>query len=235
MGLKNKLKGYASGKIIDKKYIGDKVNNVVNKIIEKCDNVNGVKNTDYYISNVTSANYLVIKSRSHSVGGMLGFDNEVDKKDKLGRFEVYDRNNILKYKSDAKIGLTNRDVLNLYDSDNKKIGYVKEWLVSVGFLFVEKNVKKCTMQYNDTVCEFKKYVEFGELHFETLNGDIHIASRNGKDFIIKNSNGIIAELHKVSVKLQNGYVDKYVLEYNDSQYEEIAVLTAIAIDTINVE
>ena len=63
----------------------------------------------------------------------------------LGVIKIVDGNGTLKYKSNAENTITDREILDLFDANGNKIGYVKEHLISTGVPLFEKEVKKCTV------------------------------------------------------------------------------------------
>lgn len=235
MGIKNKLAKLAGDNILEKISSAGSIDNMINSVMDKVDKKIGVGNANDFIKNVKSKYYLVIKSRSYSVGTVAGaLTGVVLTDDLLGRYQVYDGNGVLKYRSDAECNMTNRDILDIYDSEEKRIGCVKEWLVSVGIPLFEKEVKKCTVKYaGNKICELKKYVSFDGLEIEVLDGAVKIKHDDGKEFTLYYRGKRIAQLHTVPIRLKDGYTDKFVMEYDSLEYEAIAVLIAIAIDLIN--
>lgn len=184
-------------------------------------------------------NYLYVKAPSlslKSMGGILA--GNVSNIESFGsRYKIYDLNENIKYFSDYDISLIlDRESITLYDSQKNKIGKVKEYAFSVGVPFFEKEVKKCCVYLkNNLICKLKKYESFGELCFETLEGDIRIKYDKNKprEFIIT-KNKEIARIYTPILKLKDEYVDKYLIEYEDTSNEEIILLTVLAIDIINI-
>lgn len=244
MGLKEKLLQTATTKVAKHIVNSGSVDNAINTAINKLGKLSGMKTTDEVIKNVSQKNYLIIKARSFSVSSIAGMfkDKTPNTNDLLGRFQIVDKDGILKYKSEDKessllsdIVDYDREFLNVYDSSNKKIGSVKEWLVSIGVPLLEKEVKKCTIKIgNEKFCDLKKYESFGDLEFDTLYGDIKVSHKDKKDFTISHKGKKIAALHTVPINLKDGHADKFIIEYDDPEYEIIAVMVAIGIDIINV-
>ena len=236
MGIKNKLAKLAGENILEKISSSGSIDNMINSVMDKIDKNLGIGNANDYVKNVKSKYHLIIKSRSYSVGTIAGaLTGVVLTDDLLGRYQVYDGDGVLKYRSDAECNMTNRDILDIYDAEDKRIGCVKEWLVSVGIPLFEKEVKKCTVKYaGNKICDLKKYVSFDGLEFEVLDGAVKIKyDDDGKEFTLNYKGKKIAQLHTVPIRLKDGYTDKFVMEYDSLENEAIAVLIAIAIDLIN--
>jgi len=191
MSLKGKLISSIGGKVAESILSSEIINNAVNKVSEKAAEKSGYKNIPEYMKNIRSKNYLVIKTRSFSLGTGLAATASIlagkvpNISGDMISYKIYDSNNELKYKSDDESAYMlvdfDRELLSLYDLDNKKIGTVKEWIISVGIPLFEKDVKKCTIKYgNKKICDLKKYVSFGDLEFESLEGDVEIET-DGSD------------------------------------------------------
>lgn len=109
MGIKNKLAKLAGENILEKISSSGSIDNMINSVMDKVDKKLGVGNANDYVKNVKSKYYLVIKSRSYSVGTIAGaLTGVVLTDDLLGRYQVYDSNGVLKYRSDAECNMTNR-------------------------------------------------------------------------------------------------------------------------------
>lgn len=192
--------------------------------------------TDDLIQTANRKNILIVKVRSFSVSTIVGLAKGKDPKtdDWSGRYCISDVDGNIKFRSNSEAAITDRDVLGVYDAYGKKVGTVKEWMVSVGVPLLEKDVKKCTVRLgNEKVCDLKKYTEFGSLHFQTLEGPVRINHMEGKEFKVYHKEREVAELREVPVNLKDGYVDKYVVECADGANEVLVALLSIAIDMIN--
>lgn len=154
--------------------------------------------------------------------------------DYLGRYQIVDGNGILKYKTNAEDTITDREILDLFDASGKKVGYVKEHLISTGVPLLEKKVKKCTVFLRkEKIALLKKYVSFGDLEFDVLEGDVKITHEEGKNFKIHYKGKLVATLHDCPRNFMDGYVDKFVIEYENPADEVVVILLATAIDLIN--
>lgn len=234
MSLKGKLAVLATVKAAEKVIPKGKVDDVVNAALTKIGKANGQKTSEEHIKQIKK-NYLVIKAKSHSLGSMVGIlaGKTPDLSDCYGRYKILDSTGAVKYKSEAEDTLTNRDILDLYDASGQKIGYVKEHLIPVGIPLLEKDVKKCSVYLGkDKIAELKKYVCFGDLSFEATEGNVTIGHQEGKRFKITYNGKLIATLHDVPLNLKDGYVDKFVMEYDDPSDEVVALLLTAAIDII---
>lgn len=235
MGLKGKLKTIAATKIVEKAIPKVSVDDAINSMLNKIGKATGQKTAAEHIQGIKK-NYLIIKSKSYSIVDVVGavIGNSPKMSDYLGRYQIVDRNGTLKYKSNAENTITDREILDLFDANGNKIGYVKEHLISTGIPLFEKEVKKCTVYLGEEkIASLKKYVSFGDLEFEVLEGSVKITHKEGKNFKIQYEGEQIAILHDCPLNLMDGYADKFVMEYDSPKYEVVAVLLATAIDLIN--
>lgn len=225
MSLKEKLIKLEGAKVVKKIVSSSGVDFAVNNVMNKIGKATGMSTTDEYVQKIES-NYLIIKSCSCSVGTITGlFINKMPDTNDLGEgYRVYDSNGNLKYKSDT---------LNMYDANNEKIGSVKERLISVGVPLLEKEVKRCIVYLgNERICELKKYKSFGVLQLEALEGSVEIKCINENNYKISYNGKVVANLHEVPLNFKDGYVDKFVMEYDNTEDEIIGVLLALAFDTL---
>ena len=229
MNIKNKLAKLANT------VASGNLDNAVNALLNKAGQLTGMGTTEDYAKKVTTKYHLIIKSRSYSVGTLINAIKDImpDTDDVYGAYRVYDPDGNLLYSSDSEDTLTMRDVLTICDAHGKKIGSVKEWIMSVGVPLLEKDVKRCTVKMGrEKICDLKKYKSFGDLYFECTEGSVDISHQDGNEFQISYNGRRIAKLHTVPINLKNGYADKFVMEYDQKEDEAIAVMLAIAIDTI---
>lgn len=233
MNLKKKLIKLTKEITTNDKYM---VDNAINTAINKLGKVAGMKEVkDFNNSNKT---YLYVKSASYSFGTMVAALNDKFTDEYRDAYRIYDNESNLKYTSECNIGVfTDKDKIILFDSKQKKVGYVRENYFAVGVPFLEKDVKKCEVYLGEKcVCKLKKYIEFRALHFETLEGKMHISFSDSKKFEykIKRGNKIISVANELPINFVKGYTDKYVLEYRgtESDDEILAVLMTIALDKI---
>ena len=52
-----------------------------------------------------------------------------------------------------------------------------------------------------------------------MYGDIKVSHKDKKDFTISHKGKKIAALHTVPINLKDGYADKFIIEYDDPEYE----------------
>lgn len=235
MGLNGKLKAVVATKIVEKVNQKGLIDDAINSVLNKVGKAAGEKTAAEHIQEIKN-NYLIIKSKSYSIGDVVGIviGNTPKMNDYLGRYQIVDGNGTLKYKSSAENTITNREILDLFDANGNKIGYVKEHLISTGIPLFEKEVKKCTVYLGkEKIALLKKYVSFGDLEFEVLEGSVKISHKEGKNFKIQYEGEQIAILHNCPLNLMDGYADKFVMEYDSPKYEIVAILLATAIDLIN--
>lgn len=235
MNLKGKLTAVVTSKIASTVLNSNSVDNAVNNVLTKLGKATGQKTSSEHIQQ-SQKHCLIIKAKSYSIGTMVGIfkGKDPDLTDYLGRYQIFDVSGNIKYKSAAENTIIDREIIDLYDATDHKIGYVKEHIISVGVPLLEKEVKKCSVYLGThKIAELKKYVSFGDLEFDTLEGDVKITHNKGKTFKIKYHNKLLATLLDMPLNLKDGYVDKFVMEYDDASTEVEAVLLAIAIDLIN--
>lgn len=199
------------------------------------------KTADKVIQKTQTDNVLIIRMRSYSVGTMaatlLGATAGATVGGGKGQYQIVTKDGKEVFASDVETTLlTDRDILTVYDtSDSKrKIGSVKQWLISGGIPLFEKEAKTCTVTLEkDKLCDLKKCVSFGDLQFETLEGSAEVKIKSEDNYSIYYKRKKIAELHELPMKLKDGFVDRYVLEYNEAKDIQVAVMMAIALDVVN--
>lgn len=197
------------------------------------------KTADKIIQKVQTENVLIIKTQSYSISTMaialLGGSNV-----SVGgncRYQITTKDGIEVFASDMETTFfTDRDILTVYDKSNgiRKIGTIKQWLISGGIPLLEKEAKTCTVVVgNEKLCNLKKYISFGDLYIEASDGDIKIKIVSDDNYSIYYHGEKIAELYEMPIKLKDDFVDRYVLEYKEEKDKLVAVMMAIALDTVN--
>lgn len=235
MSLTGMIALFVAGKVAKKAVSNGSVDKAINAVVNKIGKVNGQNKAEEYI-NKTEKRCLIIKAKSYTLGGMIGvlsgdpsYINDCN-----GKYQITDVSGAVIYKSLADNTITDREILNIYDKSGSKIGCVKEHLVSMGIPLLEKDVKKCSVFLrNEKIAELKKSICFGDLEFETLEGNVKILHQQGRNFQVKYRGESILKLHDVPFNMKDGYAEKYVMEYENTTDEVVAVLLAIAIDLIN--
>ena len=232
MSLKEKLSSLATEKLVEKANGG--VDGVINAALNKIGKATGQKMATEYVQN-TQKNCLIIRGKSYSVGTIAGLfaGKTPDLTDCDGYYQIFDTTGTMKYRSTSKDTIMDRDIIDLYDMKGNKIGYVKEHIMSIGVPLLEKDVKRCSVYLGkEKIAVLKKYVSFGELSFETLEGKYKVTCDKGKWYKVFYGAKQIVKLNVVPVNLKNGYVDKFVIEYDDISDEVVAILLATAVDVI---
>lgn len=229
LGLKSFFKEY-----IDDVKESSRYNDSVKKL-KKSMGIGFMENFNYD----SDMKYLIVQRPSYSIWAMgsLLAGNRSNIKEFGSTYKIYDKSRKLKYMSDYDISLIfDKESFTLYDSEKKKIGKVKEYLLSVGFPLFEKEVKKCSVFLQDDIlCRLKKYESFGDTYFETLEGKISIKNQKSDEnkFIIKIGNKIIGTIYSIPLKLKDGLVDRYLIEYKAVENETILALVSLALDIID--
>lgn len=197
------------------------------------------KTADKIIQKTKTENVLIVKMQSYSVGTMAKTLLGVSSATPVGcnnQYQITTKGGTEVFVSDMETTLlTDRDILTVYDTSNgkRKIGTVKQWLISGGIPLFEKEAKTCTVTLEDEkLCDLKKCVSFGDLQIEAFEGRIEIKIKSNDNYSIYHKGKKIAELHELPMKLKDGFVDRYVLEYKEEKDKQVAVMMAIALDTV---
>lgn len=196
------------------------------------------KTADQFIQKAKMENVLIIKMRSYSVGTMAAALLGATSGGGKGQYQIVTTAGKEVFVSDMETTLLmDRDIVSVYDMIGKKrkIGSIKQWVISGGVPLLEKEAKTCTVTLEkDKLCDLKKCVSFGDLQFETLEGRAEVKIKSEDNYFIYYKGKKIAELHELPMKLKDGFVDRYVLEYKEAKDQQVAVMMAIAIDVVNV-
>lgn len=236
MGLKDKLTQIAGAKVVEQLASSGSIENAVNGLLNKIGKATGQSTTDEYIKNIQK-NYLIIKFHSFTIGDVANLiTNRKTKYDvSEGMYCVYDANGVLKYKTNDDSGFwTDKDTYHLLDANNNELGKINEKLFPTGVPLLEKEVKKSDIFIsNEKLCMMKGYESFGDKCFDIYDSIYRIEYKKGKDTVIKHNKETIATLHKVPYNFKEGYTDKYVIEYDNTENELVAVLLTIGFDTVN--
>ncbi len=238
--LEHKLQRAVTDKVTEK-IITNGAEGAVNSAVKMLGKVTGQKTAPEYIKKAEKQ-ILVVKSKSYSLKTLTHTFKRLAK-GKLpnfganqSRYLVVDRTGELKYRSDDTGDALDRTITNVYDSAGARIGYVQEHLNTMGIPMFEKNVKRCSVVlHGEKICTIKKYESFGLTEMDVTDGNINIKANDLCTHIElrnRNTRFPIGELKTVPFILKDGYVDKFVLEYNDPENEAIVVLLAIAVDSI---
>lgn len=199
------------------------------------------KTAEKVIQKTKTDNVLIVRMRSYSVGTMaatlLGTAVGATAGGGKGQYQIVTKDGKEMFASDMETTFfTDRDILTVYDTSNgkRKIGSVKQWLISGGVPLLEREAKTCTVTLEkDKLCDLKKCVSFGDLQFETLEGRAEVKIKSEDNYSIYYKRKKIAELHELPMKLKDGFADRYVLEYKEAKDIQVAVMMAIALDTVN--
>lgn len=196
--------------------------------------------TDKIIKKAKTKNLLIVRTQSYSMGTMaatlLG-STSVTTNGNGSHYQIVTPSGEEQYVSNMEDTLlTDRDILTVYDMRNgkRKIGMVKQYLISVGVPLFEKETKKCTVTMdNEKLCNLKRCISFGNLQLETLDGKAKITIKSEGHYAIYYGRRKIADVHEIPIKLKNGFVDRYVIEYTEDGDQNTAVMMTIALDTVN--
>lgn len=237
MSLKGKILGIAGAEIAKKINAKGFVDNVVNNLSEKAAKSSGIKTLNEY-KKKEDKNYMVFKIPSATIGTMINvFRDPYKAIEKFGSmYQFCDMDGNVKYTSDFDTGLiSDRETVTLYDEKKNKYGKVKEYLISVGIPLFEKEVKKCSVDFEKSnLCKLKKYVSFGELGFETLEGKMYIecSDEKKKKYKIKKGNKIIAKVNELPPKFIDGLAEHYIMEYENVEEEKLITLMVVALNIL---
>ncbi len=232
MSLKNRIFEVASKKIANKIKVEGHVDKAVNDLIEKLVKASGIKSLNDYME-MKENNYMVFKVPSATIGTIVNlFRNPDSVIEKFGSiYQFCDIKGKVKYISDFDTGLIlDRDTVTLYDEKKRVYGKVKECLVSPRMPLFEKKVKKCNVNLEkNNLCKIKKRVLFGSLEFVTLEGKMYIEYVDEKQFNIKKENKTIAKVNELPLKLIDGLVERYIIEYENIEDEKIITLMIVTL------
>ena len=146
-------------------------------------------------------------------------------------YQVSDNNENIKYIGKYKyLSIKNSNnkfkKIEVYDTNNEKIGFIK--------VINSKNFDK------DVKIYFKKSKFVIELRKDKNSHDIYSTSNNLKInkklnfYLLEFEKNKTSKLHMTLIKKERGYMEKYVLEYEDIQNEASQVLLSIAIDMMEI-
>lgn len=243
MSLKDKLVALSVAKVTNKIKTNGIVDGAVNSVFNKIGKAVGQKTTAEHLKN-TKTNYLIIKTYSFSLVTMA---SAIINKGKIleggdsyeTTYQITDASDKLRYKSDAKFTITDRDIFDLYDANDCIIGCVKKHLFPIGIPLLEKEVKKCSVYLGkEKISELKKYKSLVDLISDDINfddiyeGNVTINCKEGNSIKIYYKERLIVTLHEVPLNLKDGYADKFVMEYDNIEDEVIGLLLSIAVDLI---
>lgn len=237
MSLKGKILGLVGAEITKKINAKGFIDNAVNNLLEKSAKVTGIKSVNEY-KKKEDRNYMVFKIPSATIGAMINdFKDSYKLIEKYGSmYQFCDIDGNVKYISDFDTSfISDRETVTLYDEKKNKYGKVKEYLISVGIPLFEKEVKKCSVDFEKSnLCKLKKYVSFGELGFETLEGKMYIEclDEKNKKYKIKKGNKIIAKVNELPLKLVDGLAEHYIIEYKNVEDEKLITLMVVALNIL---
>ena len=136
-----------------------------------------------------------------------------------------------KYLSDKKFN-TDPMLIEVYDIRNEKIGYIKKRIYKDN----EKNIKICSIyRENEKILDIKSPAKSNEILLETEQTKFKINYNKLNAYDFKYQNKQIAKLNITRTKKENGYMEKYVLEYEDKEDEVSLILLSMAINLICCE
>ena len=227
---------------ISLKNVKEKIVDNINGAIEKIGTTDGMQTRKSY-KKKENKKYMYLKQASYSISSLVNMTNQLIKGqdissniDKYGSvYRFYNSQNRLIFTSDYKSSLMlDKETITLYDDKKQKIGYVKENVFSMRVPLFEKDAKKCSIHIGEDIAKIKKYVSFGDLTFETLEGKMYIAYNNSKDqnkhtYTIKKGDKDIAKVTEVPLIFVDGYIDRFIIEYDQKEDEEAIALMTIAL------
>ena len=243
MNLISKL--FEKNKIVSTIPIKDKINDTINKVVEKIEVSNGKQTVDKYHKK-KDKNYMYYKVSSYSVTTMANITTAIIKKkiptveiDNLGAmYIVCDENDNTIYTSDYKFSMiTDKDAVTIYNSEKKIIGKVKEKVFSFKLPFQE-DVVRCQMTLgNKKTCTIKRYKLFRELHFDTEEGGGYYIrynnSNNKKTYRLQKGSKTMAKIIETPMKFVDGYITRYIIEYENPEYKDEIILMTTMLNFLN--
>ena len=158
----------------------------------------------------------------------------------MGRYQVFGDREMLKYKSYAQNTIADREILDVYDAEEKKIGYIKEHIISGRVPGIETKAKTCSVYLGTAKIatlrhSVEKIIGDREHDVSVLDGPYRVAcdfDTFERDFQIYKSGKKLAEVCQKLPSFKTGYVDKLIVDYYGEENEKIVVLLSIALDVI---
>ena len=235
MGLKDKLLKIAGSETVKQIISPENIEATINGLTSKISKSMGQPSTNVRLEK-NQSNCLVIKFKMFSlkeISSLVTGNSSVQAE--KGRYYIFDTNGILKYQTnDENSFFLDKDTYHLFDMDNNELGTIKESVFSVGVPLLEKDVKKCSVFLsNEKLCVLKGYKSFGEKNIEILDSNYCVEyNKSEKHIMIKSNGKKIAKLHILPHHINNGFIDKFVLEYDNSDLEIVAILLSVAISFV---
>lgn len=243
MGLKDTLIGTIASKTLEKIAVSGRADDIVNNTIEKISKVTKEKTSASEIE-IKRKYCIKIKVKSNTIKSvakeMLGLSS--DSGEFWGKYRIVDSSDNLKYVSELKepssilselVGY-DKDTLYVFDTNERKIGKIKENIFShsdlIDYLF-EKDAKRCTIYlHGEELFDVKRYLE--EDSYDVGSCDYRIDYDGGVDIRIKNRTCVIAEAHRITTLFKDEYLDRYIIEYDNPDDELPLLLLVLAIDML---
>lgn len=184
-------------------------------------------------------NCLIIKTILETQKNILGITEGIFSKDSrfVEYYQIIDGEGNIKYKGKykydylpmlKKFKTDTSTVIELYDSNNQKRGYIES--------ITYKNIKMCSVYNNDKrMLDIKRCEGSDEIDISLAERDVKVDYNklNAYDFKVENKQ--IGKLYIVRIRKEEKYMEKYVLEYEDKENEILGILLSIAIDRISYE
>lgn len=184
-------------------------------------------------------NCLIIKTILETQKNILSITEGIFNKDSrfVEYYQITDCKGDIKYKGKykydylpmlKKFKTDTTMVIELYDSNNQKRGYIE----SVTY----KNIKMCSVYNNDKrMLDIKRYEGSNEIDISLAEGNFKVDYNQLNTYEIKVENKQIGKLYIVQTQKEENYLEKYVLEYEDEENEILGILLSMAIDRISYE
>lgn len=239
MNLKRKLAVYTYTKLIKcVKEKNPKISNSVENVANKAKMVNDVKNTLNNKANIvknieniindkadkqnflqtiqkTDENYLIIRMRSYAldITSNLLAGKKIFSNYSLDLYEILNISKTIKYKLVLAANGSNYTTLNFYDNSNKLLGRIKESPVFFKNPLSHDKTERIYSIYlgKQKIAKIKKIITSNSIKFESLEGSIKITHPKKGLFKIYNKSKLIAALYSVPVRIDNNYIEKFIL------------------------
>ncbi len=183
----------------------------------------GLKTAAEYISSLKEKHYLLVKCRcipKTIIPNVLADD--------YYQFLIYNEGSKCVFRVDASSSFVfGKEYLRLFDQTGNEVGSVEENLISLCVPILEKNSKEYTVRFKGKeLCQITACISMG-LRDISCSGSVCI-DRSENHFLIKYKNKKLAQVYIVQQQIQKGYIDEFVIGYDDPGHGALATLLCLA-------
>lgn len=190
------------------------------------------------IVNKSKKNCLIIKVMAVKNMGLIKVLKGIfdEKYRYLDYFKIVDNNGNIKYTGKYKYlaikkrSNSNYIVIELYDSEDKKIGYIE----NINPVELNKNTKICSIYKEDEkILSLKKYEKNNDISVSEENEKYSISFNKLNAYEFKFEKKTKGKLNLTRDPVEKRYISKYVLEYENKEDEVLSILISLGVEIIN--